>query len=213
MLLILDGWGIGKIPDADAIRQADTPIMDKLIENYPSSTLVTYGGNVGLPEGQMGNSEVGHLNIGAGRVVFQELARINNAIADNSIAEIAHLTEAIELAKSKKKPIHLMGLLSDGGVHSHIDHLLGLLDILDRAEVPEVYIHCFLDGRDTSPTGGIAYVSQLLNHLKRTRGNIATIIGRYYAMDRDKRWERTRLAFDLLVKSEAKFYTTDPEKV
>lgn len=209
MLMILDGWGIGPDPKRDAIASAATPIMDGLMQDYPSSTLTTYGLEVGLPTGQMGNSEVGHLNIGAGRVVYQELARINKAIEDDTLKGNPALQAAIALAKSGNRNIHLMGLLSDGGVHSHIDHLLALTDIMEDAGVEHTYIHAFMDGRDTSPTGGKAYLQKLLNHTEGKRSTLATVIGRYYAMDRDKRWERTKLAYDLLVHGESSVETSD----
>lgn len=202
MLLILDGWGIGQIPAADAILAADTPTMDALWDRWPHSTLTTFGEAVGLPAGQMGNSEVGHLNIGAGRVVYQELVRVGRAIADGSIADNEALKRAIAYAQKENRPIHLMGLLSDGGVHSHIDHLLGLCELLHtRVSVP-IYIHCFMDGRDTDPRSGKAYLQSLLTHIKDTNAQIATVIGRYYAMDRDKRWERVKRAYDLLTGAE-----------
>lgn len=207
--MILDGWGIGPDPARDALAAAYTPVIDALQQEYPSSTLVTYGKDVGLPEGQMGNSEVGHLNIGAGRVVFQELARINNAINDGSLADNTQLKHAIQRAEKGNRCIHLMGLLSDGGVHSHINHILALSDILESTDLDKIYIHAFMDGRDTSPTGGRSYVEQLLNHIKGKKSKLATVIGRYYAMDRDQRWERTKLAYDLLVNGDASVETDD----
>ncbi|NND80262.1 MAG: 2,3-bisphosphoglycerate-independent phosphoglycerate mutase, partial [Maribacter sp.] len=204
MLIILDGWGIGPEYTADAIAQADTPVMDKLFSTKPSSTLVTFGEAVGLPEGQMGNSEVGHLNIGAGRIVYQELARINKAIHDKELAQNAQLQNAIKKAKSSGGAFHLLGLVSDGGVHSHINHLKAITDILEDAGLKKIYIHAFLDGRDTSPTGGKGYLQELLTHLEGKSTSLATIIGRYYAMDRDNRWERTKDAYDLLVHQKAK---------
>ena len=198
-LIILDGWGIAKDKKRSAIDMANTPFVDAMTEKYPTSTLVTYGLEVGLPEGQMGNSEVGHLNIGAGRVVYQDLALINKAIAEDTLKENAALIEAIAYAKAKNKPIHLMGLLSDGGVHSHINHLLSLVDIMEDNAMPQVYIHAFLDGRDTDPRGGLGYINTLNQHLDGKQAQLATVIGRYYAMDRDKRWERIGLAYDLLV--------------
>ena len=199
ILLILDGWGLGKVPSADAIAQAKTPIMDGLWRDYPHSTLVTFGEEVGLPKGQMGNSEVGHLNIGAGRIVYQELARINKAIKEKTLHENTILIDALKDAKSKNKKVHLIGLLSDGGVHSHINHLKALCDITQAQGVEQVFIHAFLDGRDTDPRGGIEYIRELQDHIKNQTVEIASAIGRYYAMDRDKRWERIKLAYDLLV--------------
>ncbi len=199
MLLILDGWGHGPDPEVSALAQADTPFIDSLYDKYPSSELITYGEMVGLPEGQMGNSEVGHLNIGAGRVVYQELARINNAIKEKTIYENELLLKAIEYAKKHDRAIHLLGLVSDGGVHSHVNHLLEFCDILNAHDVKKVFIHAFMDGRDTSPQGGIDYMKKVLEHTKDQQVEVASIIGRYYAMDRDKRWERIKLAYDLLV--------------
>ncbi|RMF01236.1 MAG: 2,3-bisphosphoglycerate-independent phosphoglycerate mutase [Bacteroidetes bacterium] len=199
LLVILDGWGLGQDPEVDAIAQADTPVFDRLWAEYPHTTLVTYGEQVGLPEGQMGNSEVGHLNIGAGRIVYQELVRINKAIRDGELARNEKLQAAIRYAKQNGKSIHLMGLLSDGGVHSHIDHLLALLDIIAEAGHDKTYIHAFTDGRDTSPQRGQDYLKTLLDHIADTPARLASVIGRYYAMDRDQRWERIKLAYDLLV--------------
>ncbi len=209
-LVILDGWGHGKTPEKSAISAANTPFMDSLYANYPNSELITYGEEVGLPEGQMGNSEVGHLNIGAGRIVFQELARINNAIKDGSFAENPVLKKTLELAKRENKKVHLMGLLSDGGVHSHINHLKALCDVTEDMGLEEVYIHAFLDGRDTAPYGGAIYLKELLAHIENKPVALASIIGRYYAMDRDKRWERTQLAYNLLVNKQASHFTDDP---
>ncbi len=199
LLTILDGWGIGPKYEADAIAQAHTPVMDQLLSKYPNSTLITYGELVGLPEGQMGNSEVGHLNIGAGRIVYQELARINKAIRTGELANHPILRDAFKKARSEGTPVHLMGLLSDGGVHSHIDHLLALCDIAHNQGVENVFIHAFMDGRDTDPKAGVTYLQRLSQHIDRQGYKIATVIGRYYAMDRDKRWERIKLAYDLLV--------------
>lgn len=199
-LVILDGWGLGTVPKADAIAQADTPVFDRLWNEYPHSTLVTFGEEVGLPEGQMGNSEVGHLNIGAGRVVYQELARINKAIRDGDLGQNAKLQDALRYARENGKAVHLMGLVSDGGVHSHINHLKALVDIIEGAGNKETYIHAFMDGRDTAPEGGKGYLGDLLQHLEGKSTSLATVVGRYYAMDRDKRWERIKLAYDLMVK-------------
>ena len=199
ILVILDGWGIGKNQKVSAIAAANTPFMDSVTKIYPTAKLVTYGEAVGLPAGQMGNSEVGHLNIGAGRVVFQELLRINNALKDGALAQNNTFLAAMQYAKEHKKNIHLMGLLSDGGVHSHIEHLKGLCNILYENGLENVFVHAFTDGRDTSPNGGLNYIRDLENHLAKTTGKIASLIGRYYAMDRDNRWERIKLAYDLLV--------------
>lgn len=201
LLVILDGWGLSPNPDVSAIAQAQTPVMDGLYKKYPHATLVTYGEDVGLPEGQMGNSEVGHLNIGAGRVVYQDFTRINIAIRDQTLATNPTLVEALEYAKAQKKNIHLLGLVSDGGVHSHIDHLLAICDILNAHQLP-AYIHAFMDGRDTDPKGGVDYLRRLTTHVEQTHVKLASVIGRYYAMDRDNRWERIKLAYDLLVKGE-----------
>ena len=202
LLVILDGWGLGKVPEADAIAQANTPNFDGLMAHYPHSTLTTFGEEVGLPEGQMGNSEVGHLNIGAGRVVYQELARINRAIRDGSLAQNATLLAALGYAREHNKPLHLMGLVSDGGVHSHLKHLMALCDIATDYGLKQVYIHAFTDGRDTDPKSGLGYLTELEQHIQGTPVQIASVVGRYYAMDRDKRWERVKLAYDLLVKGE-----------
>lgn len=199
LLIILDGWGHGQRPEVSALAAANTPYMDSLYKNHPNSELVTYGELVGLPTGQMGNSEVGHLNIGAGRIIYQELLRINNAIKDKSFFENKTLLETISLAKKQDKTIHLMGLVSDGGVHSHIDHLKALCDLCTQHELDKVFIHAFLDGRDTSPTGGVGYLRDILQYIEGQPVELATVIGRYYAMDRDKRWERVKIAYDLLV--------------
>jgi 2,3-bisphosphoglycerate-independent phosphoglycerate mutase len=198
-LLILDGWGLGQKPEADAILQADTPFFDQLWATCPHSTLVTFGEEVGLPEGQMGNSEVGHLNIGAGRIVWQELARINKAVRDRELHNNPTLLKALDYAKAEGKAVHLMGLVSDGGVHSHIDHLKALCDIAVERGCPETYVHAFTDGRDCDPKSGAGFIEIILQHLKGKPVKLATVIGRYYAMDRDKRWERVKLAYDLLV--------------
>lgn len=199
-LIILDGWGIGKTPEVDAIKNGKTPYFDHLIETKPNATLVTFGEQVGLPEGQMGNSEVGHLNIGAGRIVHQELARINHACADGSFANNAVIQNLVHYAKSNQKPIHLLGLLSDGGVHSHINHLKKTIEIIEAGNIHETYIHVFLDGRDTDPHGGLEYVKDLQEFLKGKKTKIASIIGRYYAMDRDNRYERIKKSYDALVR-------------
>ncbi len=198
-LLILDGWGLGPKHSADAIFQANTPYFDSLMAKYPHSTLVTYGEEVGLPEGQMGNSEVGHLNIGAGRIIWQELARINKAVREHELDGNAAFIAAIDYAKAHKKPLHLIGLVSDGGVHSHINHLKALVDIVEAHGVEECYIHAFTDGRDCDPKSGAGFIGDLQNFLQGKRTRMATLIGRYYAMDRDKRWERVKLAYDMLV--------------
>ena len=198
-LIILDGWGIAPDSKGNAISQANIPFFNKLIAEYPSATLSTSGEDVGLPEGQMGNSEVGHLNIGAGRVVWQDLAIINKSIRENSLEGNPQITKLIDLAKSSNCNVHLMGLVSDGGVHSHLDHLKYITTVLHTHSVNNVFIHAFTDGRDTNPTNGINYLTDLGHHLASTTGKIASITGRYYAMDRDKRWERVKIAYDALV--------------
>lgn len=208
-LLILDGWGLGPKPDADAIFQADTPFFDSLMQQYPHSTLITYGEDVGLPEGQMGNSEVGHMNIGAGRVVWQELARINKAVREHELHNNATLLEAIAYAKAHNKSIHLLGLVSDGGVHSHIEHLKALIDIVERQDVPRCFVHAFTDGRDCDPKSGAGFLTDLQQHIAGKKTRIVSLIGRYYAMDRDKRWERVKRAYDLMVHGTAEYKTND----
>lgn len=200
ILAILDGWGHGKNEAVSAIAQANTPFVDSLYKNYPNSELVTHGELVGLPEGQMGNSEVGHLNIGAGRIVFQELARINNAIADRSFYQLPILLEHLKEAREKRRAVHLMGLVSDGGVHSHINHLKALCEILDDNLPPgNAFIHAFTDGRDVDPESGLDFIRDLETFIQDKSVQLATVTGRYYAMDRDKRWERIKLAYDALV--------------
>lgn len=201
-LLILDGWGHGPKPEVSAIAQANTPCMDSLYQRYPNAELVTFGEAVGLPEGQMGNSEVGHLNIGAGRVVYQELARINKAVRERELHTNPILLKALEYAKSNNKAVHFMGLVSDGGVHSHINHLLALCDIAQEQGIEHTYIHAFTDGRDCDPKSGYGFIKTTLEHIGSQNVKLASVIGRYYAMDRDKRWERVKLAYDLLVKGE-----------
>jgi 2,3-bisphosphoglycerate-independent phosphoglycerate mutase len=199
LLMILDGWGIAKNTKVSAIDHAKTPYINSLYEKYPHSKLEASGLAVGLPAGQMGNSEVGHMNIGAGRVVYQDLVRVNKAVEEKELDKNVVLLEALAYAKKSGKSFHLIGLLSDGGVHSHIDHLKGLCTIAHNHGLKNVFIHAFTDGRDTDPKGGLAYLSDLKNHLKKTTGQIASVVGRYYAMDRDKRWERVKLAYDVMV--------------
>ena len=201
ILVIMDGWGLGQHVSSDAIQHARVPFVSALYKQYPNTTLVTYGEEVGLPEGQMGNSEVGHLNLGAGRIVNQELQRINIAIRDGSFAHNPVLLTAIRGAVTAGKPLHLLGLVSDGGVHSHLSHLKAIVDTCLNQGLQKVYIHAFTDGRDTDPKSGLAFIRELQHHLDKTTGKIATISGRYYAMDRDKRWERVKLAYDALVNS------------
>jgi len=198
-LIILDGWGHGVHPKADALRLAKTPFIDSLYRDYPNSELITYGEDVGLPEGQMGNSEVGHMNIGAGRVVYQDLAKINKAIRTDELRNNPVFNDAIQTAKNNDKAFHFMGLLSDGGVHAHIDHLLAMIDYAVEAGLKKIYVHAFLDGRDTDPKGGLRYLDRLLEHIKDSPAKLVTVVGRYYAMDRDNRWERIKIAYDALV--------------
>ena len=195
----MDGWGLGKIPSADAIQHANTPYVSSLYNKYPNTTLITCGEDVGLPDGQMGNSEVGHLNLGAGRIVYQELQRINVSIRDGEFYQNEQLLASIHTAKNNNKPLHLLGLVSDGGVHSHTLHLKAITSLCATEGLQEVYIHAFTDGRDTDPKSGLAYISDLQKHLDETAGRIATVSGRYYAMDRDKRWDRIKLAYDAMV--------------
>ncbi|MGR4858465.1 2,3-bisphosphoglycerate-independent phosphoglycerate mutase [Bacteroides pyogenes] len=199
LLMILDGWGLGDGKKDDVISNTPTPYWDYLMKTYPNSQLQASGENVGLPDGQMGNSEVGHLNIGAGRVVYQDLVKINRACADNSILKNPGIVSAFSYAKEKGKSVHFMGLTSDGGVHSSLDHLFKLCDIAKEYGIDNTFIHCFMDGRDTDPKSGKGFIEELSAHCDKSAGKIASIIGRYYAMDRDKRWERVKEAYDLLV--------------
>jgi 2,3-bisphosphoglycerate-independent phosphoglycerate mutase len=202
ILMILDGWGIATNPEVSAIDKAKTPFMDSLYGKYSHSRLNASGLSVGLPDGQMGNSEVGHMNIGAGRVVYQDLVKINKAIEEKEMDKNEVYLDALNYASENSKKLHLIGLVSDGGVHSHIDHLKGLVSIANDHGLEEVYIHVLTDGRDTDPKSGMGFVKELQDHLDATTGKIATVIGRYYAMDRDKRWERVKLAYDALVMGE-----------
>jgi 2,3-bisphosphoglycerate-independent phosphoglycerate mutase len=202
ILVILDGWGNGKNYAGNAIAMANKPNFDALINKYPHAELRTSGEDVGLPHGQMGNSEVGHMNIGAGRVVYQQLVLINKAFTDGSIEQNKTLLDAIAYAKSTNKNIHLIGLVSDGGVHSSIEHLKGLCGLMHKQSVANFYIHAFTDGRDTDPKGGYNYLTNLEKTLSQTGGKIASVTGRYYAMDRDKRWERVKIAYDAIVNGE-----------
>jgi 2,3-bisphosphoglycerate-independent phosphoglycerate mutase len=199
LLMILDGWGIAKNLKVSAIDQAQTPYIKSLYSKYPHSKLEASGLAVGLPAGQMGNSEVGHMNIGAGRVVYQDLVRVNKAVEEKELDTNPVLMEALAYAKENNKAVHLIGLVSDGGVHSHTDHLKGLCTIAANHGLKDVFIHAFTDGRDTDPKGGIGYLTDIKNHIAKTTGHIATVVGRYYAMDRDKRWERVKLAYDVMV--------------
>ena len=199
LLMILDGWGLGDQKKDDVIFNTPTPYWDYLMNTYPHSQLQASGENVGLPDGQMGNSEVGHLNIGAGRVVYQDLVKINRACADNSIMKNPEIVSAFSYAKENGKNIHFMGLTSNGGVHSSLVHLFKLCDIAKEYNIDNTFIHCFMDGRDTDPKSGKGFIEELSAHCEKSAGKIASIIGRYYAMDRDKRWERVKEAYDLLV--------------
>ncbi|PWL29742.1 2,3-bisphosphoglycerate-independent phosphoglycerate mutase [uncultured Roseivirga sp.] len=199
LLMILDGWGLALDKKVSAIDHANTPVMDKLFETYSHSRLEASGLAVGLPEGQMGNSEVGHMNIGAGRVVYQDLVKINKAVEDGTLAENETLRSTLTYAKANGKKVHLIGLVSDGGVHSHVNHLKGLLSICAENDLKEVFVHAFTDGRDTDPKGGRAYMNDVVEHCKNTTGQVASVVGRYYAMDRDNRWERVKLAYDAMV--------------
>lgn len=198
-LLILDGWGIAKDKNVSAIDKAQTPFIDSLYHSYPNSQLEASGLSVGLPDGQMGNSEVGHMNLGAGRIVYQDLVKINLAVENKEINKEQALIEAFTKAKKENRKLHFIGLLSDGGVHSHINHLKGLVTAAQDFGLEKIFIHAFTDGRDTDPNGGIGYLENLENHIKDGPSKVASLIGRYYAMDRDKRWERVKLAYDLLV--------------
>jgi 2,3-bisphosphoglycerate-independent phosphoglycerate mutase len=202
MLIIMDGWGLGKVYESDAIQHAKTPFVSSLYSKYPNTTLTTCGEAVGLPEGQMGNSEVGHLNLGAGRIVYQELQRINVAIREGEFQKNEHLLNAVNYAKENKKTLHVIGLVSDGGVHSHINHLKAIIDVCKAQNLSDVFVHAFTDGRDTDPHSGLNFIKDLQQHLNNSVGKIASVSGRYYAMDRDKRWERVKLAYDALVKGE-----------
>ena len=204
LLMILDGWGLGDQKKDDVIFNTPTPYWDYLMNTYPHSQLQASGENVGLPDGQMGNSEVGHFNIGAGRVVYQDLVKINRACADNSILKNPEIVAAFSYAKENGKNVHFMGLTSNGGVHSSLVHLFKLCDIAKEYNIDNTFIHCFMDGRDTDPKSGKGFIEELSAHCEKSAGKIASIIGRYYAMDRDKRWERVKEAYDLLVKGEGK---------
>ncbi|TBW30395.1 2,3-bisphosphoglycerate-independent phosphoglycerate mutase [Gramella sp. KN1008] len=209
LLMILDGWGITQNEEVSAIAKANTPFMDSLPGKFPHATLRTDGMNVGLPEGQMGNSEVGHMNLGAGRVVYQDLVKINMAVEKDTLKDEPVLEEAFNYAVKNNKPVHFMGLVSDGGVHSHINHLKGLLSAAEKLGVKEKYVHAFTDGRDVDPHSGKGFIEELQVHLGKTNSKLASIIGRYYSMDRDKRWERVKQAYDLIVHGKGK-KTTDP---
>ena len=199
LLMILDGWGNGRHDKADVISTVHPEYISAMTEKYPHAELRTDGENVGLPDGQMGNSEVGHLNIGAGRVVYQDLVKINRACRDNSIMQNPEVKAAFEYAKKNGVNVHFMGLVSDGGVHSSLEHLFKLCDIAAEYKIENTFVHCFMDGRDTDPRSGKGFVADLEKHMAASTGKVATVIGRYYAMDRDKRWERVKIAYDALV--------------
>ena len=213
MLMILDGWGVADDPSVSAIDQANTPFVDSLYEQYPHSKLEASGRAVGLPVGQMGNSEVGHMNLGAGRTVYQMLERINIFVEQGELQQKKVLQEAFSYAQQNGKPVHFIGLVSDGGVHSHINHLEGLCSAATAAGVTNVFVHAFTDGRDTDPRGGKEYIEELEQHMAHTTGKIATVIGRYYAMDRDRRWERTKLAYDAMVHGQGTPVTSATEGI
>ncbi|MFP2996358.1 2,3-bisphosphoglycerate-independent phosphoglycerate mutase [Spongiivirga sp. MCCC 1A20706] len=202
ILMILDGWGMSPDPKVSAIDNANTPFIDGLYDKYPHATLRTDGMNVGLPEGQMGNSEVGHMNLGAGRIVYQDLAKINLAVENNTLEKEKVLTDAFDYAKTNNKKVHFLGLVSDGGVHSHINHLKGLLETGHASGVKNMYVHAFTDGRDVDPKSGKGFIQDLQATLNKTNASLATVTGRYYAMDRDKRWERVALAYNCMVKGQ-----------
>ena len=204
LLMILDGWGIGNQSKSDVIYSTPTPYWDYLLETYPHSELQASAENVGLPDGQMGNSEVGHLNIGAGRVIYQDLVKINKAIKDRTIGQNKEIIDAFSYAQRTGKAIHFMGLTSNGGVHSSLEHVYALCDLAKEYGLTKVYIHCFMDGRDTDPRSGKGFIEELQNHCAQSAGVIASIIGRYYAMDRDKRWDRVKIAYDLLIEGQGK---------
>ena len=211
LLAILDGWGMGAATETNAVYMAKTPHMDRWLAEYPATTLLAHNGAVGLPEGQMGNSEVGHLNIGAGRVVYQDFTRINKAVAEGALAENEVLVKALDKVLAHKSALHLFGLVSDGGVHSHLKHLLALVSTAAKRGVEKIYIHAFMDGRDTPPSSGANYMTELVQGLAKIgRGEVATISGRYYAMDRDNRWQRLKLAWDALVAGEGVLGQADP---
>ena len=198
ILLILDGWGNTQDPSISAPAKAETPFMDAIIKKYAHANLLTHGAHVGLPDGQMGNSEVGHMNLGAGRIVYQDLAKINLAITNDTLKDEKVLQKAFAYAKTNNKNIHLLGLVSDGGVHSHMDHIKGLLKAANDQDLKNVFVHAFTDGRDVDPKSGIKHLEDLQKYMCQTTGSIASVIGRYFALDRDNRWERVKKAYDLL---------------
>ena len=213
VLMILDGWGIAKDPSVSAIDKANTPFVDSLYHDYPNATLQASGLSVGLPDGQMGNSEVGHMNLGAGRVVYQDLVRINKAIEEGDLAQNTVLKNAVVYAEKNNKNIHLIGLVSDGGVHSHIKHLEGITDLLNNMYKGKTFVHAFTDGRDCDPKSGLKFIESLEDKFAGTNTALASVIGRYYAMDRDKRWERVKLAYDLMIHGKGEPYTSGAEAI
>lgn len=211
ILMILDGWGIATDKKVSAIDQAKTPFIDSCFQKYSNTTLITYGLDVGLPKGQMGNSEVGHMNLGAGRVVYQNLAKINLAVENGTLGNEEELKKAFEYAKKNNKPVHFIGLVSDGGVHSHISHLKSLVEVANTSQVKNIFVHAFTDGRDCDPQSGKGFIKETLQFCKENNAKLASIVGRYYAMDRDKRWERVKIAYDTIVNAEG-IKTSDPLK-
>lgn len=211
--MILDGWGITQDPKVSAVFNANTSYIDSLYNKYPNASLRTDGEHVGLPDGQMGNSEVGHMNLGAGRIVYQNLVRINLAVKNKTLGQEKVLLDALNYAKKENKNVHLLGLVSNGGIHSHIDHLKGLLDVAAENNIQNVYLHAFTDGRDCDPKSGSYFIEDIQNYMQQTTGEIASVIGRYYAMDRDKRWERVKIAYDALVKGIGEKSTNAVEKI
>ncbi|GAA3609913.1 2,3-bisphosphoglycerate-independent phosphoglycerate mutase [Flavivirga amylovorans] len=213
ILMILDGWGNSPDPKVSAIDHANTSFIDSLYKKYPFATLRTDGLHVGLPEGQMGNSEVGHMNLGAGRIVYQDLVKVNLAVKDKTLNNEKVLVDAFNYAKTNDKDVHFLGLLSDGGVHSHINHLFGLLDAANDFGLTKTFVHAFTDGRDVDPKSGYGFLSELESHLEKTNGKLASVTGRYYAMDRDKRWERVKFAYDALVNGQGEKSTNITETI
>ena len=213
ILIILDGWGETQDPKVSALEQGKTPFFDSLIKNYPNASLRTDGLHVGLPEGQMGNSEVGHMNLGAGRIVYQDFVKINNAIENESIAKEKVLVDAFNYAKENNKNVHFLGLLSDGGVHSHINHIKGLLKAANDKGLTKIFLHAFTDGRDVDPKSGKGFIEDIDNYMQNSTGKLASVVGRYYAMDRDQRWERVKLAYDALVNGEGEYSTDAVESI
>jgi 2,3-bisphosphoglycerate-independent phosphoglycerate mutase len=213
ILMILDGWGITQDPKVSAIYNAKTPFINSLYNKFPHAELRTDGEHVGLPEGQMGNSEVGHMNLGAGRIVYQNLAKINKAVKEDTLSQETELLNAFDYAKKNNKNVHFLGLVSNGGIHSHINHLKGLLDAADNFGLKDVFLHAFTDGRDCDPKSGKYFINDIEEHMQKTTGELASITGRYYAMDRDNRWERIQLAYNALVNGKGSFSTNATESI